>query len=71
MSLTKGDHLVIKRDGLILTPDYGEGYHEFEVVEDPVGTSLHVDGSPLETDYVFKEGDEIVQGYAVQLKVIK
>ena len=33
MSLSVGDHLVIKREGKILTPDAGESYHEFEVME--------------------------------------
>ena len=36
MSLSKGDHLVIKRDGRILTSDAGESYHEFEVMEQPI-----------------------------------
>ena len=71
MSLTKGDHVIIKRDGLILTPDAGEAYHEFEVIANPVATSFHADGSPLEVDYVWKEGDEISQGYSVELKVIR
>ena len=71
MSLTKGDRLIIKRDGKILTPDAGEAYHEFEVMEDPVSYSFHADGTPLTPDYVYKEGDEIVQGYAVQIKVIR
>ncbi len=44
MSLAKGDHLVIKRDGKILTPDCGEAYHEFEVAETPVYEG--VDGGP-------------------------
>lgn len=34
MSLRVGDHLVIKRDGVIIPPD-GEAYHEFEVMEQP------------------------------------
>ena len=33
MTLTKGDHLVIKRDGKILT-EKDEAYHEFIVIED-------------------------------------
>lgn len=34
MSLRVGDHLVIKRDGRII-PVEEEGYHEFEVIEQP------------------------------------
>ena len=71
MSLTKGDHLIIKRNGRILTPDAGEAYHEFEVMNDPVSTTAHLDGTPLEADYVWKVGDELVQGYSVEIKVIK
>ncbi|KKM77544.1 hypothetical protein LCGC14_1368900 [marine sediment metagenome] len=39
MSLAKGDHLVIKRDGKILGPE-DEAYHEFEVMEEPTYTPL-------------------------------
>ncbi len=45
MSLRVGDHLVIKRDGKILTPDAGEAYHEFEVTELP--PSEFKDGSVI------------------------
>ena len=34
MSLRIGDHLIIKRDGVILDPE-SEAYHEFEVMEQP------------------------------------
>ena len=34
MSLSKGDHLVIKRGERILGPD-DEAYHEFEVMDQP------------------------------------
>ncbi|KKN44447.1 hypothetical protein LCGC14_0692940 [marine sediment metagenome] len=34
MSIRVGDHLVIKRDGVIIT-EADEAYHEFEVVEEP------------------------------------
>ena len=71
MSLIKGDHVIIKRDGLILTPDSGEAYHEFEVMEEPASIMYHSDGTPVEAPYVFKPGEEVVQGYAVQLKVIR
>lgn len=51
MSLTKGDHLVIKRNGMILTPDVGEGHHEFEVVDPNVDVKLvWADGTPCPTD---------------------
>ena len=33
MTLTKGDHLVIMRDGKIVE---GESYHEFEVISEPL-----------------------------------
>lgn len=39
MSITKGDHLVIKRDGRIIGPE-DEAYHEFEVMQDPVYASV-------------------------------
>ena len=39
MSLSKGDRLVIKRDGKILGPE-DEAYHEFEVMEEPTYTPL-------------------------------
>ncbi len=71
MSLTKGDHVIIKRDGLILTPDAGEAYHEFEVMEGPVITAYHLDGTPLEADYAWVEGDKLLQVYVAKLKVIK
>ncbi len=45
MSLSVGDHLVIKRDGKILTPDAGEAYHEYEVKE--VGLSEFKDGKVI------------------------
>ncbi|KKM74102.1 hypothetical protein LCGC14_1403730 [marine sediment metagenome] len=70
MSLVKGDHLVIKRNGLILTPDVGEVYHEFKVMNEPIGTTYHLDGSPLEVDYEWKESDQFTHGYNVQLKVV-
>jgi len=41
MTIRLGDHLVIKRDGKILTPA-DEAYHEFEVVEEP--QHLQVEG---------------------------
>ena len=34
MSLRVGDHLVIKRDGKLITEE-NEAYHEFEVIEQP------------------------------------
>ena len=33
MTLTIGDHVVIKRDGCILEESDGEIYHEFEVLD--------------------------------------
>ena len=36
MTLTNGDHLVLKRKGVIFTPDVGEAYHEFEVMGLPL-----------------------------------
>lgn len=72
MSLAVGDRLVIKRNGVILTPDAGEAYHEFEVVDEPLAVAFHLDGAPLEDDYVWKEGDdELVQGYNIKVHVIK
>lgn len=71
MSLTKGDHLLIKRDGKILTPDAGESYHEFEVLDDPVATAFLPDGTTIGADYVHKEGVELTQGYTVRLGVVQ
>jgi len=34
VTLAKGDHVVIKRNGKILT-EADEAYHEFEVLENP------------------------------------
>lgn len=45
MSLRIGDRLVIKRDGKILTPDAGEAYHEFWVVELESRSEKQADGS--------------------------
>jgi len=33
MTLTIGDHVVIKRDGVVLDESFGEAYHEFEVLD--------------------------------------
>ncbi len=71
MSLVKGDHLVIKRGGLILTPDVGEAHHEFEVLDGPVITAFLPDGTPIGEDYVWEEGAELVHGYIVRLGVVK
>lgn len=71
MSLTKGDHLLIKRDGKILTPDAGESYHEFVVLENPVSIASLPDGTPIGADYVHKEGVELIQGYTVRLGVVQ
>jgi len=70
MSLAKGDHLVIKRNGLILTPDAGEAYHEFKAMDVGMDTAYHLDGSPVEADYEWKEGDKLIQGLTVQLKIV-
>ena len=39
MSLTMGDHLVIKRGDKIIGPE-DEAYHEFEVMQDPIYSSV-------------------------------
>lgn len=33
MTLTIGDHVVIKRGGKVLDESFGEAYHEFEVTD--------------------------------------
>lgn len=71
MSLTKGDRLVIKRGGHILTPDAGEAYHEFEVMEEPEAVSFKPDGSPVDASYVWQEGDVLTPGYVVKVRVIR
>jgi len=55
MTLVKGDHVVIKRDGKILTEE-DEAYHEFEVVVEPYWAQTPSDGKVI---------------YAVILKVVK
>lgn len=62
MSLSVGDHLVIKREGKILTPDSGESYHEFEVVKYESIALVDIEGKPLERNST---------GYRVVLKVIR
>ena len=76
MSLTKGDHLVIKRDGYILTPDVGEGNHEFFVLEYPQhGNLVFADGSPCPTAGNWYEekvyGVDYFETITVKLKVIQ
>ena len=62
MSLSVGDHLVIKREGKILTPDAGESYHEFKVMEYQ-SIALEARMTPDSTVHQ--------TGYRVLLKVIK
>ena len=35
MTLTIGDRLLIKRNGMILTSDAGEAFYEYEVIDHP------------------------------------
>lgn len=51
MTLAAGDHLVIKRGGMIYTPDAGMMAHEFEVLDPGYGTTRLVfpDGTPCPT----------------------
>ena len=42
MTLAKGDHLVIMRDGNVIL---NEGHHEYEVMEDPQYTTEYPTGS--------------------------
>jgi hypothetical protein len=58
MSLRVGDHLVIKRNGKIVEPE-SEGYHEFEVVEQPEHFSAP------NRKYEYKTG------YLVKVEVVK
>jgi len=44
MTIRNGDHMVIKREGKIITAKH-EAYHEFEVIEQPKWEPLF-DGSP-------------------------
>jgi hypothetical protein len=55
MTLVKGDHVVIKRDGKILTEE-NEAYHEFEVVLEPYWAQVSSEGKAI---------------YVVILKVVK
>ena len=76
MSLTKGDNLVIKRNGFILTPDVGEGHHEFEVIDYPTTYILvFADGTPCPTAGDWYEGKTLGVDYftafTVKLEVIR
>ena len=53
MTLTKGDHLVIKRNGKLVE---GEAYHEFEVIDlSPTYLELmHVKGNPSDNQEVIQ-----------------
>lgn len=70
MSLVKGDHLVIKRNGMILTPDVGEGHHEFEVVNADIENRLiWPDGTPVPTAGDWWQGKTLGVDY-FEIKVI-
>jgi hypothetical protein len=56
MTLTKGDHLLIKRNGMVIVEERTEAYHEFEVLETPTYLGQDPEGKTL---------------YQVKLKVIK
>ncbi len=58
MSLRVGDHLVIKRDGKIIT-EQEEAYHEFEVMVQPQWKAVPESKWPYKT------------GYVVDLEVVK
>lgn len=45
MTLIKGDHLVIKRNGKMLTSQ-DEAYHEFEVISEPIWAKI-LDGKSV------------------------
>ncbi len=53
MSLRVGDHLVIKREGKIVSPG-DEAYHEFEVMAEPDWFSAPDSKFPYKTGYVVK-----------------
>ena len=53
MSLRVGDHLVIKRNGVILDPE-SEAYHEFEVMEQPEHIAAPGSKFPYKTGYVLR-----------------
>ena len=67
---------MIKRNGMILTPDVGEGHHEFEVT-DPYKESRMVmaDGTPCPTGGTWYEkltyGKDYFQEYVITIRVIK
>lgn len=78
MSLSKGDHLVIKRNGMILTPDVGESYHEFEVTDPYTGYQMVMaDGSPLPKPATFSwfadkvEGRDWFAEYTIKIRMVK
>ena len=53
MSLRLGDHVVIKRDGRILS-EADEAYHEFEVATAPEHYGAPESKWPMKTGYVVK-----------------
>ena len=55
MTMCKSDHVIIKRDGKILTEN-DEAYHEFEVVKEPYWVCTQSEGKAI---------------YVVLLKVVK
>ncbi len=52
MSLQVGDHLVIKRNGIVLDKPDDEGYHEFEVMEQPIYKSVPNSKFQYKTGYI-------------------
>lgn len=51
MTLTRGDHLVIKRGDQILGPE-DEAYHEFKVITDPIPQALPRDAGEEAVAYM-------------------
>lgn len=68
MSLSIGDHLVIKRDGKLVDPE-SEAYHEFEVMgtdEDCEVKPYVASSSDLDSPYQYKAAYK-----AIRLRVVK
>ncbi len=71
MALRAGDHLVVKRDGRILSPASGEACHEFEIIDPPAYVvDRPTEGLPQDAFEALDMAREKV-GYLVKLRVVR
>ena len=69
MSLAKGDHLRIQRNGRLIEPEE-EAYHEFEVLGS-IEVGEITDGVSPKSKYDFTEGKIAYSYYDVRIKIVK